>query len=449
MIEILSFLLAIVVLVTVHEYGHYRVAVACGVKVLQFSLGFGKVLWRWQKPGGTEFLISALPLGGYVRMLDERAMPVSPEDRHMALGSKPLWARALIVAAGPAANFLLAITLFSVVYWLGIPEQKALLGTPPAGSLAHQAGIHAGDWVREASVNADDWVPVLSLESLRRQLMNAALHAQPLHLRVSDARGLGTRILHLDLTRLNELESSVSLMRQLGLKPWRDALVFGVLPEGPAARAGLQAGDRILRVGDVPVLDAAHLESMIRIHRADAGPMVWHVQRGLQNLTMDVTPTFDQQAQSARVQVQLGGVPEFVTVRYSLGESLVQALQNTWDQSTMTLNMLARILTGEASIQNISGLVSIADYAGQSARIGWVAYLGFLAILSVGLAVLNLLPLPMLDGGHLMYYLFEALTGRPLPEVWLDRLQRFGLVFLVLLMLLALFNDLHRILGFP
>ncbi|MFN9709076.1 MAG: site-2 protease family protein, partial [Burkholderiales bacterium] len=206
MIEILSFLFALGVLVTVHEYGHYRVAVACGVKVLQFSFGFGKVLWRRQKPGGTEFLISALPLGGYVRLLDEREMPVQPQDRHMALGSKPLWARALIVAAGPAANFLLAIALFSVVHWVGTQEQKALLGTPPVGSVAHRAGVHAGDWVREASVDADNWTPVMSMESLRWQLMQAALQAQPLHLRVSDARGLGMRTLFLDLSGFDEPE---------------------------------------------------------------------------------------------------------------------------------------------------------------------------------------------------------------------------------------------------
>jgi regulator of sigma E protease len=392
-------------------------------------------------------LISALPLGGYVRLLDEREMPVQPQDRHMALGSKPLWARALIVAAGPAANFLLAIALFSVVHWVGTQEQKALLGTPPVGSVAHRAGVHAGDWVREASVDADNWTPVMSMESLRWQLMQAALQAQPLHLRVSDARGLGMRTLFLDLSGFDEPERGASLMNQLGLHAWRDALVFAVLPAGPAAEAGLQAGDRILRVGDVPVVDAAHLEAMIRAHGANAGPMVWHALRGLQNLTLHVTPVFDQQAQSARVRVQLGGAPEFVTVRYGLIEGLAQAIEDTWVQSAITLKMLARILIGEASIKNISGVVSIADHAGQSARIGWLAYLGFLAALSVGLAVLNLLPLPMLDGGHLMYYLFEALTGRPLPEFWLDRLQRFGLAFLVLLMLLALFNDLNRLWG--
>lgn len=446
MIALLSFLLALGILITIHEYGHYRVAVACGVKVLQFSVGFGKVLWRWQRPGGTEFMLCALPLGGYVRMLDEREAPVLPHDRHLALGSKPLWARALIVLAGPLANFLLAIVLFASVHWIGTQEQKAVLASPPAGSLSERSGLRAGDWVREVSLGSDEWEPVRSMVDLNWQVVQATLRSQALRIRVTDVTGLSSRTLSLDTRQIDNPEIDSSLMRRVGINAWREAVAAAV-PEGPAAQAGLQPGDRILRVGDVPVVDAAHLESLIRAHGANVGPMVWHVQRGLQALTLNVTPVFDAQAQVARARVYLGGAPEVVNVRYGFADGLVRAMRNTWDQSSMTLSMLGRMLVGEASVKNLSGALSIADYAGKSASIGLEAYLGFLAVLSVGLAVLNLLPLPILDGGHLMYYLFEALTGRPVPEPWLDRLQRFGMIILFLLMLLALFNDVTRLLG--
>ncbi len=444
---VLAFMLALGVLIVIHEFGHYRVARACGVKVLEFSLGFGQVLWRWQRePGSTEFMVRALPLGGYVRMLDEREGPVPEADRSLALGAKPLWCRTAIVLAGPMANLLLAVLLFGAVHWIGTEQQKALLGAPLPGSVAERAGLRSGDWVREVSVDGSQWEPVMSMIDLNWRVTQAILRPNVFQLRVTDASGRAERTVLIDAHEFEDQELDSAAMRKLGVSVWRDAVAAAV-PDGPAARAGLQVGDRVLRVGEVPVVDAAQLESLIRAHGVDAGPMVWHVQRGLQTLTLSITPVLDPRSMVARVSVYLGTAPEMVLVRYGPLESLQQAVQNTWDQSALTLTMLGRMVVGEASIKNLSGTLSIADYAGQSARMGLTAYLGFLAVLSVGLGVFNLLPLPILDGGHLMYYLFEALTGRPVPELWLGRLQRVGLIILFLVMSLALFNDVTRLLG--
>lgn len=452
---VLAFLLTLGVLIVVHEWGHYRVAVACGVKVLRFSVGFGQVLWRRQAtPDSTEFVISALPLGGYVRMLDEREGPVAPAERHMAFNRKPLAQRAAIVAAGPVANLVLAMLLYAAAHWIGVDEPKAVLGAPVAGSVAERAGLRAGDWV-QARQNADgDWEDVRSLNDLRWHLTRQLMAGQPLTLRVSDSDGRGTRQMSLALDQLAGEELDADLVRRVGLGGAYSEPVMGeVRSGGPAAAAGLRQGDRVLRVDGVAVADAQALRERIRqaVREGQAQPMQWLVERQGQAMTLTVTPRVarDGERSLGRVDAFIGAPAAMVTVRLGPLEGLEQGVRRTWEVSTLTLRMLGRMLTGEASLKNLSGPLTIADVAGQSVQRGLADYLGFLALVSVSLGVLNLLPLPMLDGGHLMYYIFEALTGRPVSEPWLARLQRGGVAVLLMMMSVALFNDVARLLGQP
>ena len=458
---LLAFLLALGVLIVVHEWGHYRVARACGVKVLRFSIGFGRVLLRRQRGAdATEFTLAALPLGGYVRMLDEREGPVPPQLREQAFNNRPLWQRAAIVAAGPAANFVLAALLFAAVGWMGRDEPRPVIGAPLAGSMAERAGLRAGDWVQEASFDGQEWREIASLPQLRWELTQAVGDATKLYLRVSDASGHGRRQIVLDTDSVGSRELDAALMRKLGLgAPYSEPVLGEVRAGGAAAAAGLQPGDRVLSVDGRVVVDAADLRERIRAAgraaggegagETAAGAMHWQLERGGQVLNVEVRPrTVDENGQRfGRIEAIVGTMPATVHVSYGLLDGLGHGLQRTWEMSAMTLKVFGRMLVGEASLKNLSGPITIADYAGQSARLGPAAYLAFLGMVSVSLAVLNLLPLPMLDGGHLMYYLFEGLTGRPVPDRWQQRLQRLGVLILFLLMALALSNDLARQLG--
>jgi regulator of sigma E protease len=455
MITVLAFLLTLGVLIVIHEYGHYRVARACGVKVLRFSVGFGKVLWRRQpQPGGTEFVVSALPLGGYVRMLDEREGPVDPHELHMAFNRKPLRQRAAIVAAGPAANLLLAVVLYAAQHWIGIEEPKALLAAPVAGSLSERAGLRSGDWVQAWSADGADWEEVRSLTDLRWQVTHAVLEGRRIQFLVSDAQGRGQRTVILELDKLDARDVDAKLMQSIGLgAPFRgDApLLSSVKSGGAGAQAGLQAGDLVLSIDGVPMRSIEQLLQTIRSSpdRRTAEPQRWMVSRNGQAIELAVRPAVvnDGDRKVGRIEAALGQPIQMVTVRYGLWEGFSQAAARTWEVSALTLRMLGRMLIGEASLKNLSGPLTIADYAGQSVKMGLAYYLGFLAVVSVSLGVLNLLPLPVLDGGHLMYYLFEAVTGRPLSDAWLDRLQRGGVALMLLMTSLALYNDVARLLG--
>ena len=453
MITVLAFVFTLGVLIVIHEYGHYRVAVACGVKVLRFSVGFGRVLWRRQAtPDSTEFVLCVLPLGGYVKMLDEREAPVAPDELSRSFNRKALWQRAAIVAAGPAANLLLAVLLYATAHWIGIDEPKALMGAPVAGSLAERAGLRAGDWAREWSHDGVEWHELRSMTDLRWEVMQGLVRGEALQLMVTDAQGHARRALRLGLDTLGSSEVDAKTMQRVGLgAPFSEPVLGDVQAGEPADRAGLRNGDRVLSIDGVAIVDTASVYNLIRAAGASgsAVPMQWRVERAGRALDLAVTPkvVVDRGQKVGRIGVRPGQPPALVNVRYGVVDGLAQGALQTWQMAILNLKMLGKMLIGEASLKNLSGPLTIADYAGQSVKLGAAYYLGFLAVVSIGLGVLNLLPLPILDGGHLMYYLFEGVTGKPVSELWLERLQRGGVAIMLMMMSLALYNDVARLLG--
>jgi regulator of sigma E protease len=453
MLTLAAFLLALGLLITVHEFGHYRVAVACGVKVLRFSIGFGKPLYSWRPSGSaTEFVIGAFPLGGYVKMLDEREAPVLEGERHQAFNFQPLRWRIAIVLAGPAANLLLAVLLYALVNWSGVEYPAAILASPEAGSIAADAGLIGGERVDRAGFADAQLDAIESFEDLRWLLTRGAVEKRDLRLLVTGPAPDHAGDVLLKLGALDTHEVNAELFHRIGVVGPFTRPVMGAVMTGAAAdRAGLREGDMVLQVDSVSVVDGQQLRQLIRSSaaRGDAAESLWKIRRDGSEMELYVKPDRQQEAALwvGKIGAYIGAAPELVLVRYGVADSLWRGLLRSWDVSMLTLRMMGRMLVGEASLKNLSGPLTIADYAGKSANMGMTQYLLFLALISVSLGVLNLLPLPVLDGGHLMYYLWEGIMGKPVTDVWMEHLQRGGVAVLLVMMSIAIFNDINRLFG--
>ncbi len=440
----LAFVLALGVLVAFHELGHYFAARICGVKVLRYCLGFGSpVFSRRFGKDQTEWAIAALPLGGYVKLLGQDPEDDIPnQDRHRSFSAQPVGRRMFIIVAGPLANLLLAVAVYWGLNLQGVEEPRARVAQPEAGTAAAAAGLQAGDTIERI-----DATGIRSWADLSWQLLQAANDRRVVALEV--ARDPNRIVLvRLDLTLLSPSELEGDFMKKAGFRLFRPPPRISSLEAGaPAERAGLQVEDRILAVNGQSVVSA---EDFVRTMRANHGrELTLDVSRSAGVYIIQIVPArVERDGQVfGRIGAGLDDRPALLKVHYGPGEGLVKAVVHTWEMSIFSLKMLGRMLIGEVSWKNLSGPVTIADYAGKTARLGVTYYLNFVALVSISLGVLNLLPIPVLDGGYLMYYSIEAIRRKPVPPGWMEAGTRFGLAVVILAMSLALFNDISRLLA--
>jgi regulator of sigma E protease len=447
-ITVVSFLVTVGVLVVIHELGHYAAARFVGVKILRFSVGFGRVLWsRRVGRDGTEWAIAAVPLGGYVKMLDEREGEVAARDLPRAFNRQGVGARIFIVLAGPAANFVLAWLLYWGLFIAGLPGMKPVLGDPPPNTPAAIAGLANGDTVRALG---DE--PVYTWTDVRWILLKEAVKREAVTIEVETARGArGDR--RLELAGISKDDLDRDFLGKLGLRPFRPdvpATLGRVLPGSAGERAGLALGDRVIAVDGRRVPTWFDFTAVVAASPGKA--LALDVERQGRQFQITATPDpAPDDTRRGRLGVEAGAELKreyermTTTVRYGPVEAAVRAAHKVYDLSLFSVKMLGRMVVGDVSWKNLSGPITIADYAGQSAQLGWITYLGFLALVSVSLGVLNLLPIPLLDGGHLVYYFAEIAKGSPVSEKTMEIGQRFGLALLLGLTFFAFYNDLNRL----
>lgn len=447
---ILAFLIALGVLIVFHELGHYFVARLCGVKVLRFSVGFGTPLWskRFGRDQ-TEWAIAAFPLGGYVKMLDEREGPVDPSELNRAFNRQSVARRFAVVVAGPAANFLLAIVVYSILFLHGVPGLRPVVADALPGTPAAAAQLRAGDVIEKVG-NA----PVATWQDLRWQLLEHAVRRDVVKLEVRNAKG-EISFPRLDFSSLRSEDIDSGLLEAIGIERFNPPMqpVIGKLIEGGTAqRDGLEEGDRVTAIDGNPVSQWSELVEKVRA--SPGASLAIEIERAGRRRTVMVTAESATEGETtigkigAAALVDPKQIEQLITeVRYPPFEALWRAVARTGEVSAFTLKMLGRMIIGQVSVRNLSGPITIADYAGQTAQLGWLAYLNFLALISISLGVLNLLPVPVLDGGHLMYYLVEIVKGSPVSDRALEVGQQVGIVLLFSLMAFALYNDINRLFG--
>ncbi len=445
--SIIFFIVAIGILVTVHEFGHFWVARRLGVKVLRFSVGFGKPLLMRKAGDGTEYTLAAIPLGGYVRMLGEQDDEINETNRHQAFNHKPLIVRTAIVSAGPLLNFIFAIMAYWLIYTVGLPGQIAMIGEITGDSIAAQAGMKADEQIiRVNDTQTPDWT------TANDALLKAVIADTGLDIHTRTDSG-GLRRYRLSLTDRAELINDNGLVSNLGLKPWRPPVWIGeVTAGGPAHKAGLQQGDLIISADGQEIHNWTQWVRYISERPGRAIHIIAERHTGQKELTVIPERVHTDGRDTGRIGVH-GHIPEeirrrhYVEVSYNPLVAVAEAVEQTWDLSILMVRMLGRMIVGEASYKNISGPITIAHYAGLTAELGWLEYVRFLALISISLGVLNLLPIPMLDGGHLLYYAIESVRGRPLSDEAMATGQQIGLIFLIMIMGLAFYNDFGRLLG--
>ena len=441
-----AFIVALGVLITVHEFGHFWVARKTGVRVERFSIGFGKALWRRTDRQGTEYVIALIPLGGYVKMLDERVEPVMPEMRHQAFNNKTVAQRAAIIAAGPIANFLFAVFAYWLVFLIGIPSVKPVIDEITPNSIAAQAQISPGTELKAVDgIETPDWDAV-------RLALIAKIGDDSVQISVTPFGRDQRTDKRLDLRNWQfepDKQDPVSSLGIIARGPKIEPVLSEVQPQSAASKAGLQAGDRIVKVEGQPLTQWMSFVTLVRDN--PARPLSIEVERQGSPLSLTLIP--DTKPGNDKAEGFAGVVPtviplpdEYKTVRqYGPFVAIGEAADKTWQLMKLTVNMLGKLITGDVKLNNLSGPISIAQGAGMSAEFGLVYYLMFLALISVNLGIINLFPLPVLDGGHLLFLAIEKLKGGPVSERVQDFSYRIGSILLVLLMGLALFNDFSRL----
>jgi regulator of sigma E protease len=453
---VLAFLLALTILIFVHEFGHYWVAKKFNVKIVKFSIGFGPSLFSKKfGPDQTEWSFSAIPLGGFVRMVDERDKDavIAPEDLPRAFTRQSLAKRSAIVVAGPVANFILAILLYAVLSYVGVSEPVAILDDGPTNTAAVKAGISRGD-----KVISVDGASVRSWNDFRLKMLDGAIERRAIDIEVLRNGQSTPQMLKLDATGLPAGEVEKDFLKALGLElQMGEVIVNQVMPAGRAEQAGLKVGDVVLALNGEAIVKATALISKIRassevalelkVKRDGVEQIVQITPQG----TLENQPPVDGAEVSAKKVGKIGAAlqnkVETAIVSFGPIDSIVEGTKKTWDMSIFSLRMMGKMVIGQLSLKNLSGPISIADYAGQSARVGWYAYVGFLALISISLGVLNLMPIPVLDGGHLVYYGLEAIKGKPLSERFMNLTQKAGVGVVLLMMVVAVFNDLNRLIS--